>query len=657
MTRALEIRDGQTVDMTGETWTVRGRIGSTKVILQRADAPPRVMSVEEIAGLMAGGDLSKAEPVRPVIRDLADISEREWEVARARHQIVLGLQGIVGRTRTDVEAAGRLAGVNASTVYDWVTAYEARGYVTDLIPAKPGPKKGSTRLSSAIEKIIREKIDEIFLNKTPVQITRVQKGIEEACRKAGLKPPAGNTIRARIGSLDPEKVLIRQGRRDKARDKFRPVRAEFPDEGVALAVVQIDHTLGNVVLVDEEHRLPLDRPWITFAIDVCTRIVCGFYISLEAPSAAAVGMCLVHAILPKAAYLAELDIPGDWPVLGKPGRILVDNAKEFRGEVLNGACLEHSIGLTLRPVKTPHYGGHIERLMKTSSDEINTLPGTTFSNPQKRGQHDSEATAAMTPREFEAYVADWVVNKYNRAIHRQIDAAPLYAFRRSTVGTAEAPGIGLRPVAAEEKLRLDFMPFERRAVDRHGVVIDYIHYWDEVLKSKVVENFEIVDGSPRARSAGVKHVFRFDPRDMSVIQFWDPDTRAYYPIPYRNTARPAVSRFEIRQAKAKRREEGLEHFDEDAMFDTIARLRARATASVEKTKQARKEVTRRRQAEALAAKRATAAPPASQPTTPPSPEQPLARAWPSAGDPFATPVERLGTAGDLMPRGPTEDEA
>jgi len=55
-------------------------------------------------------------------------------------------------------------------------------------------------------------------------------------------------------------------------------------------VVQIDHTLVDVVVVDELERLPLRRPWLTLAIDVASRMVNGFYVSLERPSILSVAL-------------------------------------------------------------------------------------------------------------------------------------------------------------------------------------------------------------------------------------------------------------------------------------------------------------------------------------------------------------------------------
>jgi putative transposase len=72
----------------------------------------------------------------------------------------------------------------------------------------------------------------------------------------------------------------------------------------ALEVVQIDHTPVDVIVVDEAHRLPIGGPWLTLAIDVATRVVVGFYVSLEAPSSTSVALCLTQG-RPAQGTLAE----------------------------------------------------------------------------------------------------------------------------------------------------------------------------------------------------------------------------------------------------------------------------------------------------------------------------------------------------------------
>ena len=96
-------------------------------------------------------------------------------------------------------------------------------------------------------------------------------------------------------------------------------------------------------------------------IDVYSRMVLGFAIYLEKPSAFAAGLAIAHAVLPKEDWLAGVGVQAEWPCWGKMRKIHCDNAKEFRGSVMGRACQDHGIAVEHRPPREPRYGGHIER--------------------------------------------------------------------------------------------------------------------------------------------------------------------------------------------------------------------------------------------------------------------------------------------------------
>jgi putative transposase len=79
--------------------------------------------------------------------------------------------------------------------------------------------------------------------------------------------------------------------------------AERPND-----VWQIDHTIVDLIVVDEETRLPIGRPFFTLAVDICTRMVAGFHLSLDAPCSASEGPCLLHAVYDKTSWLQERGI-------------------------------------------------------------------------------------------------------------------------------------------------------------------------------------------------------------------------------------------------------------------------------------------------------------------------------------------------------------
>lgn len=120
-----------------------------------------------------------------------------------------------------------------------------------------------------------------------------------------------------------------------------------------------------------------------------------------------------------------------------------DNGKEFRSRTIMKACEEYGVRVEWRPVKTPHFGGHIERLMGTVAKEIHALPGTTFSNVQERKDERPEKTALMTFREFEKWFATWVVKVYHQRKHKGICVAPSEQWYRGIVGHGPHKGIGL----------------------------------------------------------------------------------------------------------------------------------------------------------------------------------------------------------------------
>ena len=156
---------------------------------------------------------------------------------------------------------------------------------------------------------------------------------------------------------------------------------------------RIDHTVVDTIVFDEQTRLPIGRPFLTIAVDICTRMLAGFHLSLDAPSSASVGLCLLHAVYDKTLWLQERGIEQVWPVAGLPSVLHYNNGAEFHSRALKTACREYGVKLVYRPPATPRYGGHIERLIGTMMGAVHVLPGTTFSNPKAREGYASEARA------------------------------------------------------------------------------------------------------------------------------------------------------------------------------------------------------------------------------------------------------------------------
>jgi len=372
--------------------------------------------------------------------------------------------------------------------------------------------------------------------------------------------------------------MARREGRKAARDRFAPAVGSL-EAAWPLSLVQIDHTLVDVIVVDSTKRAPIQRPWLTLAIDVYSRCVAGFHLSLEPPSATSVALCVAHAALPKQQWLDERKIEGVFPASGLMSRLHLDNAKEFHSEALRRGCEQYGIAIDYRPVRTPHYGGHIERLIGTMMGKVHLLPGTTFSNVHVKGDIDPGKTAAMTLDELERWLGNAIAGVYHRTVHRSLNATPIAAWERGVVGDEKTPGSG-EPSAVDDPRRflIDFLPIERRLVRREGLQLHSIHYWSDLLSVWI--------GEPE------KMIIRYDPRDLSRIYLLGPDGQ-YYDIAYRDLRRPPISLWEHRLALKRLREERHAHIDEAAIFRTIDAMREIVDQAKTTSKTARRQRERR----------------------------------------------------------------
>lgn len=554
-------------------------VSETQVLIEDASAGDAiVVHVSELAA-------AETEPERS--RRLPKRSEDDEDRAEAKRRLEI-IKPILdlprGRTKV-VEAAAQAVGVDVSTIFRWMKHYSEGGQLAYLVPQRKG-KTMPSRLSKEVEAIVQSVIDDYYLTRQKPSGTKTIEEVERRCRAARLKPPHANSIRKRLAAIDPKEKLAKREGRKMAHDRYGEVKGEFPDGKWPLAVVQIDHTLLDIQLVDEEFRQPIGRPWLTLAIDVFSRMVVGYHVSLDPPSAFAVGLCLCHAFLPKEAELDRLGVKGEWPVWGIMHKIHADNGKEFRSNTLKRACDEYGIDIDWRPVRTPHFGGHIERLMGTVAREIHALPGTTFSNLKQRGEYKSEAKAVMTLPELRRWMVQFIVGVYHQRQHRGIGMPPVERWRQGILGHGRQRGTGHpEPAGDPRRLRLDFLPYEERTVQRDGIVWDKITYYADTLRPWI-----------NATTGRVKRKFvvRRDPTDISKLYVLDPELNEYFEVPYRDLSKPSISIWEYRAAEAYLRDRGVTDAKEDEIFEAREAMRRIEEGAVKQTKRQRRDRERRK---------------------------------------------------------------
>ena len=581
----LRLKEGELVKYGSDEYAITKIVDLERVLAKNLDSgKSEVIEIRHLAPY-APEDEDESEEIREV--DLESIPERDWAIARHTLEIIKPLLRRRERGSAVADKIAEEAGVSRATLYRWLRDYRNTGLLSSLLPARRSGGRGKSRLPEEIEAIIQDRIENYYLTDQQPSITDTIEEVRRLCFNAKLQLPHAHTIRKRIKAIEErERISRRRGRRV-AEEIFDPIEGSVPDAEWPLAMTQIDHTPLPIMVVDEMTRREIGKPWVTFAIDVNSRVVQGMYLTLEPPSAMSAGLCLVHAILPKEKWLDELGVKVDWPCWGVMGILHMDNAREFRGDMLKVACDEYNIDLQLRPVKKPRYGGHIERLMGTASQGLKKVKGATFSNPKEKGDYDAQANAVMTLHELEQWLVLFL-GKYHHRKHGGIGMTPLQKYTEGLLGGNGRPPRGLPARRLdEEKIRLDFMPFVERTVQPYGVVVDDIYYFSDVLRRWV--------NAPDLDNPKASRMFRFkrDPRDISQLYFFDPDNRRYWTIPYRDLGKPPISLYELRGARKAAKEAGYKEIDERVIFEFVNKMRDIEDHAAEKTRKARRDQQRR----------------------------------------------------------------
>lgn len=506
---------------------------------------------------------------------LAGIPEAAWQEACRREAVVRTLAAGPRLSRQAVSDACSRLRLGKSQLYELLRRYRRDPRTTSLVPASGGMPKGADRLAPEIAAIIEGCIERFYLTRQKLSGAALFDAVGHECRKAGLKPPSLQAIRRRVAVQAAADVVRAREGAAVATQRFRPVPGSLKTAW-PLDVLQMDHTPMDLIVVDEIARKPIGRPWLTLAMDVDSRMVAGFLISLDPPCATSVALTLAHAVLPKTAWLAQREIRLPWPVAGLPRSVHVDNGKEFHSRALERGCRQHGVRLDHRPVRTPRYGGHIERLMGTVMRRIHELPGTTFSNIREKGDADPEAAATLTLPELERVFALDVLGPYHMEVHSALGIPPLVAWSDRLPRRPGPPSI---PVDGAQWLQ-DFLPFKEVTVRREGIRLHSIFYYDDVLTTWL--------GTEKCRLLA-----KYDPRDLSIV-FLQDETGRHWPIRYRDLGRPAITLWEHRAAVKDLRARGRSLVDEQSIFEAVAARRSVVAEAAAKTKAARRERERGR---------------------------------------------------------------
>lgn len=491
--------------------------------------------------------------------DISTIKDSHWTIGVQRADVIRLLAEQRKCSKDSILKAATDLHLSRRRVYQLVQNYRSsQGLLTSLIPNKPKGGKGKSRLSKQQDSLIQEVIEKLYLTPQKLRPAQIVEEVRKRCTENKIAIPSDGAVRRRLDVLSNTQLQIR----GEDTISLEPIVGYFPEADYPLSVVQIDHTPVDIILVDPIDRLPIGRPYLTLAIDVYSRCIAGFVLSLEAPSAVSVGLCLTHIAMEKEPWLTARGIDALWPIHGKPKMIYVDNGSDFHSAALTRGCAQHGIQIDYRPPGKPHYGGIIERVIGTFMKLIHTIPGTTFSNIEARGDYNSDKQACLTLSELEHWLVVAITKYYHVKLHHGIQIPPIKRYEEGVVRMKQA-GEAFATITNGKTFLIDFLPIVYRSLRRDGFMIDRIVYYTNALRPFISE-----------RAKYGKFLIRRDPRDLSRIYLYLPEENGYLDVPYRTLSYPAISLFEHRLALKRLKTNGIKHVQESTVFKAIDEIRA-----------------------------------------------------------------------------------
>ena len=343
----------------------------------------------------------------------------------------------------------------------------------------------------------------------------------------------------RLIDRDPElrRELDRRNGKDPADQRHRSVKVR-PLVHKPLAEVQIDDAeLPINVWSDEDGKIVVGHPTLTLIIDVCTRMVLGFYLSLKPPCAETARLAMLNAIQEKPA-------PGPgrpktpWPAHGLPELLLSDRGKNFIAVVFMEPCADLGFEPRQAPPYHPWLRGHIERLIKTLKRLLyaRLLKDMIF-DPPPGGADRTAAVADLSLKDLERIILHYIVDRYHTNPHRGLNwERPFDCWMRLTADPDNAP---IMPDQVHEPLIFGITA--EAPIGREGVVFEGIHYGSKELDAIL----------RRRGSQDRPYRLGADPKSLAFIILFDPETGTWIKLDRVNP--PEAASYNLQDWRKERR--------------------------------------------------------------------------------------------------------
>lgn len=456
---------------------------------------------------------------RGVLKKLAYIfGLRELGITRGKLRQIAEVAKRIAAGRGDAKVPGE------STISAWMKTFEDAG--DEPMSLAPESANRPLHATDAVhEALVQDAITEGYCKlHQPTMKTAYDRymsslevhNAQELQRGALVRQPISmRTFERRIADRPAYDVYESRHGTEAARAKFKHVK-HVADALAIFDWAEIDHTILNLMVIDDRLLVPLGRPWVTIIRDVRSGAVLGFYITFDAPSLRSLFGAIKNSLQPHpdtSHFFPGIRNP--WSTWGSCVAYRFDRGGDLLSESTRIVMAEMRARYVYTPARRPWAKGSIERFFGTMEMTLlNDIPGRTFANFWKRGEYDPKKTAVVRFTTLIYLMHKWIADFVHVQPHSRKLRSPL------DIWNAEIDSVDRMGFSDTHKLDAVFGHHKTAPLTRRGIAFESLQYAS--AETEALFNHH---------GNGLKVDYIVAPEDLGHVHLIHPAKKTYVRVP------------------------------------------------------------------------------------------------------------------------------